>query len=157
RRLPATIGREHRRSPATVVLDDVEFGYQEGCPVVQGLSLRVEPGEHVAMVGQTGAGKTSALHLIAGLYRPWAGRVLVAGHDPAQLVEIERCRVLGMVPQVVHLFSGTVLDNLTLRDDSIPEDAVYEAASIAGADAFIQTLPHGYHTRLSGSGGGPGV
>ena len=150
-------GREHLRSSACVVLDDVEFGYQEGRPVVQGLSLRVDAGEHVAVVGRTGAGKTSALHLIAGLYRPWAGRVLVAGHDPAQLVETERRRVLGVVPQIVHLFSGTVLDNLTLGDASIPEDAVHEAARISGADSFIRTLPHGYHTRLSGSGGGPGA
>jgi len=65
----------------------VEFGYAAGQPVLHGLSLEVRAGEHVALVGRTGAGKTSALHLIAGLYRPWAGRVLVAGHDPARLTE----------------------------------------------------------------------
>ena len=114
-------------------------------------------GEHVALVGRTGAGKTSALHLMAGLYRPWAGRVLVAGQDPARLTEAERNRVLGVVPQVVMLFSGTVFDNLTLGDGSVSDDAVYEAATIAGADSFIRALPQGYRTLLSGGGSGHGA
>jgi ATP-binding cassette subfamily B multidrug efflux pump len=140
--------------PATwsVVLSDVDFGYAAGQPVLHGLSLQVKGGEHVALVGRTGAGKTSALHLIAGLYRPWAGRIVVAGHDPARLNEAERNRVLGVVPQVVLLFSGTVFDNLTLGDASVADDAVYEAAAIAGADSFIRALPRGYRTLLSGAG-----
>jgi len=147
------------RVPSTwsVVLSDVDFGYAEGQPVLHGLSLQAKAGEHVAVVGRTGAGKTSALHLIAGLYQPWAGRVLVAGHDPARLTEAERNRVLGVVPQVVLLFSGTVFDNLTLGDGSVAEDAVYEAATIAGADLFIRALPQGYRTLLSGSGSGQGA
>jgi len=149
-------GASLAHSPSSVVLEDVSFGYQAGYPVVRDLSLQVAAGEHVAVVGRTGAGKTSTLHLIAGLYRPWTGRVVVAGRDPAQLVEAERRVVLGVVPQVVQLFSGTVLDNLTLGDASIPEDAVYAAARIAGADSFIRSLSQGYHTLLSGSGGGPG-
>jgi ATP-binding cassette subfamily B protein len=146
-----------QRSLPSVVLDAVEFGYVEGLPVVHGLSMRVEAGEHVALVGRTGAGKSSALHLLAGLYRPWSGRVVVAGHDPARLTETQRSRVLGVVPQAVQLFSGTVFDNLTLGDTSIPEETVYEAARIAGADSFIRALPQGYHTSLSGNGGGPGT
>ena len=141
----------------SVVLANVEFGYAEGQPVLRGLSLTVKRGEHVALVGRTGAGKTSALHLLAGLYRPWSGRVVVAGHDPARLAEAERNRVLGVVPQVVQLFSGTVFDNLTLGDASVAEDAVYEAAAVAGADSFIRALPHGYRTLLSGSGSGLGA
>jgi len=109
------------------------------------------------VVGGTGAGKSSVMHLVAGLYRPWAGRVVVAGRDPAGLAETERSRVLGVVPQVVQLFSGTVFENLTLGDSSIPEEAVYEAATIAGADPFIRMLGQGYHTRLSGSGSGAGA
>src|SRR5262249_46355749 len=146
-----------RGSSCRVALDDVEFGYVPGHPVVRGLSLRAEAGEHVVVVGRTGAGKSSALHLMAGLYRPWTGRIVVAGHDPARLGETERRRVLGVVPQVVQLFSGTVFDNLTLGDASIPESAVREAARIAGADSFIRALPDGYLTPLSGSGGGPGT
>ncbi len=145
------------RATRSVVLDHVLFGYAEGRPVVHGLSLRARAGDHVALVGRTGAGKTSALHLIAGLYRPWAGRVEVAGHDPTGLAEAERNRLLGVVPQVVQLFSGTVFDNLTLGDVSVTEDAVYEAAAVAGADSFIRALPRGYRTVLSGGGSGPGV
>ena len=141
----------------SVVLRDVEFGYTEGQPVLRGLSLQARGGEHVALVGRTGAGKTSALHLIAGLYRPWSGRVAVAGRDPGGLAEADRNGVLGVVPQVVLLFSGTVFDNLTLGDASVAEDAVYEAAAIAGADAMIRALPQGYRTPVAGSGGGPGA
>jgi len=141
----------------SIVLSRVEFGYTEGQPVLHGISLEVKPGEHVALVGRTGAGKTSALHLLAGLYRPWSGSILVTGRNPALLDESERRRVLGVVPQVVQLFSGTVMENLTLSDTSIADAAVYEACRIAGADAFIRALPQGYHTRLSGSGSGPGT
>src|SRR5262249_29180515 len=117
----------------------------------------IQRGEHVALVGRTGAGKTSALHLAAGLYAPWSGSVRVAGRDPARLDEPERRRVLGVVPQVVLLFSGTVMENLTLGDCAIPETAVHEACRIAGADAFIRALPQGYLTKLSGSGSGTGT
>ena len=140
-----------------IVLNHVEFGYVRGQPVLHGVSLEVQRGEHLAVVGRTGAGKTSALHLLAGLYHPWAGSVSIAGRDPALLHESERNRVLGVVPQVVQVFSGTVIENLTLDDDSVPEDAVYRAARIAGADAFIQKLPRGYQTLLSGSGSGRGA
>jgi ATP-binding cassette subfamily B protein len=132
---------------------EVVFGYAQGHPVLRGLSLHVRPGEHVALVGRTGAGKTSALHLLAGLYRPWAGTVAVAGRDPAGLGETERNAVVGVVPQVVQLFSGTVLDNLTLGDPGVTEDAAREAAAVAGADPFIRALPQGYRTPLGGGSG----
>src|SRR2546422_5375273 len=115
-------------------MKDVVFGYAEGQAVLHGVSLSVSRGQHVAIVGRTGAGKTSALHLLAGLYRPWAGTVRVAGHDPSSLEESKRRVVLGVVPQVVQLFSGTVIENLTLGDGSIPEEAVHAATRIAGAD-----------------------
>jgi ATP-binding cassette subfamily B protein len=135
----------------------VRFGYLADRPVLDRLSMVVRPGEHVALVGRTGAGKTSTLHLLAGLYRPWVGSVTVAGRDPAELGEDERNKVVGAVPQVVQLFSGTVLDNITLGDPAVAVPAAQEAARIAGADAFIRALPDGYETTLSGSGGGPGV
>ena len=155
--VPAPAPAGPARASWPVVLDRVQFGYAPGQPVLRDLSLQVRPGEHVALVGRTGAGKTSALHLLAGLYRPWAGTVVVAGRDPAALGEAERSRILGVVPQVVQLFSGTVGDNLTLDDPSIAEDDVIDAATIAGADAFIRMLPDGYRTMLSGSGGGTGA
>jgi ATP-binding cassette subfamily B protein len=142
---------------APIALAHVVFGYAPGRPVLHGVSLQVRPGEHVTVVGRTGAGKTSALHLLAGLYRPWAGTVRVAGHDPSSLEESTRRVVLGVVPQVVQLFSGTVLENLTLGDGSIPEDAVHAATRIAGADSFIRALPSGYQTLLNSGSGGAGT
>jgi ATP-binding cassette subfamily B protein len=146
-----------RDAPAPIQLDDVVFGYTDGSPVLHGISLAVRAGEHVALVGRTGAGKTSALHLLAGLYAPWAGAVRVAGRDPTTLDESERRKVVGVVPQVVQLFSGTVRENLTLADSSVPEPAVLEAARIAGADAFVRALPTSYETLLSSQSGGRGT
>ena len=140
-----------------LVFENVVFGYAPGTPVLHGLTLHVAPGEHVALVGRTGAGKTSIVHLLAGLYEPWRGTVRVAGHDPRALSDEAKRLAFGIVPQASQLFSGTVLENLTLKDESISESAVREAASISGADAFIHSLPNGYQTVLRGSGHGPGV
>jgi ATP-binding cassette subfamily B multidrug efflux pump len=155
--LAVVAGGVDEAGPPPISLSHVEFGYTDGELVLHGISLDVRRGEHVALVGRTGAGKTSVLHLLAGLYRPWSGSIRVAGRDPALLDESERRRVLGVVPQVVQLFSGTVMENLTLGDASVPDVAVYEACRIAGADAFIRALPQGYHTELSGSGSGKGT
>jgi ATP-binding cassette subfamily B protein len=136
------------RSHATVELRQVSFGYLPDHPVLRGVSLAVQPGEHVVLVGRTGAGKSSILHLLGGLYAPWSGTVRVAGADPTALTDEERRCAMGVVQQVVQLFRGTVFDNLTLADASVPREAVQRAAAIAGADAFIQALPQGYETRL---------
>jgi ATP-binding cassette subfamily B protein len=154
---PAEVPTERSGGLPPIHLGNVVFGYAEGRPVLHRTSLVVNAGEHVALVGRTGAGKTSALHLLAGLYAPWAGTVRVARRDPRALTESERRRVLGVVPQVVQLFSGTVFENLTLRDGSVPEDAVFEAARVAGADTFVRALPQGYQTLLVGSSGGSGT
>jgi ATP-binding cassette, subfamily B, multidrug efflux pump len=160
---PAEAEPAPRDAPATrierppILLEDVVFGYTPGQPVLHRATLRVGAGEHVALVGRTGAGKTSALQLLAGLYTPWAGTVRIAGRDPALLDETERRRLLGVVPQVVQLFSGTVLDNLTLADSSVPVEAVLEAAGIAGVDAFVRSLPMGYQTLLGHSSDGRGT
>lgn len=134
-------------------LQAVTFGYQPDQPILHQLSLRVRPGEHVALVGRTGVGKTSALHLLAGLYAPWSGAVQVAGRDPFSLPEAERRRLVGVVPQVVQLFSGTILENLTLGDASVSRADVERAAAVTGADNFVRTLPHGYESPL-GNGSG---
>ena len=155
--LRAVAPKPVRVAPAPIQLDDVVFGYADGSPVLHQISLAVRAGEHVALVGRTGAGKTSALHLLAGLYAPGAGAVRVAGRDPTTLDESERRKVVGVVPQVVQLFSGTVRENVTLADSSVPEPAVLEAARIAGADAFVRALPMSYDTLLSSQSGGRGT
>ena len=142
-------------SPASIDVSQLTFGYFPDQPVLRQVSFIVQPGEHVALVGRTGAGKSSIVHLLGGLYAPWQGELRVAGLDPRRLPEHERRRVIGVVPQAVQLFSGTVLDNLTLGDENVSLDAVESAARTAGADAFIRSLPKGYNTLInSGSGGG---
>jgi ATP-binding cassette, subfamily B, multidrug efflux pump len=149
--VPGSQRQPHSRSNAAIEMRQVFFGYVPNQPVLHGVSLAAQPGEHIVLVGRTGAGKSSVLHLLGGLYTPWSGTVRVAGADPTGLPDHERRRALGMVLQVVQLFRGTVFDNLTLGDASVSRQAVQRAAAITGADAFIEALPQGYDTLL-GSG-----
>jgi ATP-binding cassette subfamily B protein len=142
---------------ALVRVEGVTFGYLADRPVLSDVSLRVMPGQHVAIVGRTGAGKSSLFQLLGGLYRPWEGRVRIAGRDPAEVVADERRRLIGAVPQVVWLYGGTVTDNLTLGDATMAPEAVAEAARIAGAESFIGALAAGYDTLISDAGRGKGV
>jgi ATP-binding cassette, subfamily B, multidrug efflux pump len=150
-----------RASPSTVQapieIEQVVFGYLQDRPVVGGLSMRVRRGEQVALVGRTGAGKTSLLHLAAGLYQPWSGSVRVLGVDPRTVSLDDRRRLIGVVPQTVQLFSGSIRDNLTLRDESVVFADVEAAARVAGIDALIRSLPDGYDTQLGGAGRGLGT
>jgi ATP-binding cassette, subfamily B, multidrug efflux pump len=141
----------HVRSNTAIEMRQVVFGYQPDRPVFCGVSLAAQSGEHIVLVGRTGAGKSSVLHLLGGLYSPWSGTVRVAGVDPTALTDDQRRYALGVVPQMVQLFRGTVFDNLILGDASVSRQAVQRAAAIAGADTFIQALPKGYDTLL-GSG-----
>ncbi len=143
-------------SPAGIEVNQLTFGYFPGQPVLRQVSFTVQPGEHVALVGRTGAGKSSIVHLLGGLYTPWQGKLRVASLDPRSLPENKRRHIIGVVPQTIQLFSGTVLDNLTLGDENVPMDAVENAAHTAGADGFIRSLPQGYHTLIN-SGSGSGV
>jgi ATP-binding cassette, subfamily B, multidrug efflux pump len=140
-----------------VEVRDVVFGYVADRPVLHGVRFCVGAGEQVALVGRTGAGKTSLLHLVGGLYAPWAGSVRVFGTDPRAVVEDDRRRLMGIVPQTVHLFGGSIFDNLTLRDPLVPPEHVHAAARVVGLHAFIQSLPDGYATQLGGAGRGLGT
>jgi ATP-binding cassette, subfamily B, multidrug efflux pump len=133
-----------------IEMHQVFFGYLPNRPVLRGVSLAAQPGEHIVLVGRTGAGKSSVLHLLGGLYTPWSGTLRVSGAEPTSFTDDQRRRAMGVVLQVVHLFRGTVLENLTLSDASVSRDSVQRAAAIAGADAFIQALPQGYDTLLGG-------
>ncbi|TLN07184.1 ABC transporter ATP-binding protein, partial [bacterium] len=135
---------------------NLSFGYFEDQPVLNHVNLIVAPGEHVALVGRTGAGKSSILNLLGGLYSPWQGQIKVAGLDPLQIPEMERRRFIGVVPQAVQLFSSSVLENLTLGDPDVRMEAVERAVRIAGAESLIQSLPKGYDTPIS-NGAGEGV
>jgi ATP-binding cassette, subfamily B, multidrug efflux pump len=144
-----------RLQDSGIEVSRMTFGYLEQRPVLREVSFEIRPGEHVAMVGRTGAGKSSILGLLSGLYAPWEGGVRIAGVDPRQVGDDRRRALVGMVPQQVQLFTGTIRENLTLGDASVPHEAVERAARIAGLDAFIRALRQGYETRISsGQGGG---
>jgi ABC-type multidrug transport system fused ATPase/permease subunit len=149
--------RPRKPNPPAIEMREVSFGYTPGQPVLHRVSLRVQAGEHVAIIGRTGAGKSSILSLIAGLYSPWSGHIAVAGTNPAALDDHQRHALLGFVPQTLALFSGTITDNITLGEADLTAEQVHLAARTAGADAFIRTLPNGYDTMLSDSGRGSGV
>lgn len=136
---------------------DLVFGYRPGEPVLDQVSLQVPAGRHVAIVGRTGAGKSSLFLLLGGLYRPWSGEIAVAGRTPYALSDQERRRILGPVPQAVQLFTGTVRENLTLDDPSLSDDDLVRALALSGADEFVGVLPQGLDTVLSDQGGGSGV
>jgi ATP-binding cassette subfamily B multidrug efflux pump len=155
---PHSLGQKPSDSgPVIVDMRDVDFGYAPERPVLHDVTLTVHLSEHVALVGRTGAGKSSVLSLLGGLYAPWAGQIKVGGLDPRSLDDAGRRALLGYVPQAVGLFSGTVTDNITLGDTRLSSDSVAHAAEVAGAATFIQTLPDGYATQLSDSGRGAGV
>lgn len=154
----ATLSSIQATEPELAIsLTDVSFGYEASHAILHHFSLQVRAGEHVALVGRTGAGKSSVLHLLSGLYAPSSGEVRVVGHDPRCLPDEKRREWLGVVPQAVQLFSGTVYDNLTLGDASVSRAAVERAATVAGVDEFIRGLSQGYDTVLSGMGQGRGV
>jgi ATP-binding cassette subfamily B protein len=149
-RMPRSPRQPLSRSNTAIDMQQVVFGYLPNRPVLRDVSLVAQPGEHIVLVGRTGAGKSSVLHLLGGLYTPWSGTARVAGADPTSLTDDQRRRAMGVVQQVVQLFRGTVFDNLTLRDRSVSREAVQRAAAITSADTFIQALPQGYDTRLGG-------
>ena len=149
--------RPSQAGAPAIVLRGVTFGYEPGRPVLDRVDLAVHDGQHVAVVGRTGAGKSTILSLVARLYSRWSGSVQLAGTEPSRLDDSGRRSLLGYVPQTVDLFSGTVADNITVGDPAVSLDQVRRAAHIAGADAFIAALPDGYDTWLADSGRGQGV
>jgi ATP-binding cassette subfamily B multidrug efflux pump len=140
------------RARGAVEFRDVHFGYKPGEEVLRGVSLKIEPGENVAIVGATGAGKTSLISLLARLYDPQGGAVLLDGHDVREYAQGQLHRQMAVVLQEVFLFSGTVRENISLGDPAIGGAAVEEAARRVGADGFIRRLPRGYDTEVGERG-----
>jgi len=124
--------------------DELPTDGQEPNWVLRDVSFTVEPGQHLAIVGATGAGKTTIINLLLRFYDVQRGQILVDGHDVRDYALRDLRRHIGLVLQDVFLFSGTVLDNITLGDPSIPFEKVQEAARLIGADRFIERLPNGY-------------
>ncbi|GAA2088280.1 ABC transporter ATP-binding protein [Streptomyces albiaxialis] len=141
-----------------VELKDVSFRYEEDKPLIDGLSLSVEPGQTVAIVGPTGAGKTTLVNLLLRFYEVRDGRILLDGTDIAAMSREELRSGIGMVLQDTWLFGGTIAENIAYGTEGATREQVEEAARAAHADRFIRTLPEGYDTVLDDEGGdGTGV
>jgi len=148
--LPAPQGRIEFR--------DVWFSYDnDDTWALRGVSFTIEPGEAVALVGHTGAGKTSILNLLTRFYDPQRGQVLVDGVDVRQVAQRELRRRIGLVLQDVFLFAGTVESNIRLANPALSTDDVRRIAERVGADRFISALPGGYAAELRERGGGLSV
>ncbi|MCK5313744.1 MAG: ABC transporter ATP-binding protein [Anaerolineales bacterium] len=136
-----------------VRLDNVTFGYDPQVPVLEQIDLVAEPGQTLALVGPTGAGKTTLVSLILRFYEVTSGRVTIDENDVRDVTQYSLRSQMGMVPQDPFLFSGTVLDNIRYgRLDASDED-VYAAAKVAAAHEFITRLPSGYQTEVGERGG----
>lgn len=140
-----------------IELREVGFSYLAGRPALIDVSLTVERGQHLAVVGRSGAGKSTLVTVAGGLHAPDTGVVRLAGVDPRTLDDTGRRRLVGVVPQTLQLFSGTLRENLSLFDPSVPDDALWQALELAGIAGLVTGLPDGLDTVLAGQGGGDGA
>jgi ABC-type multidrug transport system fused ATPase/permease subunit len=132
-----------------VKLEHISFRYQPGLPkVLHNVCLTIEPGQTVALVGPTGAGKTSIGNIIARLYDVDEGRVLIDGIDIRTVTQSSLHRQIGVVPQDSFLFSGTIADNIRFGRPDAPDESVIQAARMANVHDFIMTKPDNYHTQV---------
>ncbi len=140
--------------PLAVELDGVSFSYAEGAPVLRDISVRLEPGRVLGVVGHTGSGKTTLTKLLARFYDPQAGVVRLGGVDP-RTVRLAAVRArIGLVTQEVHLFDASVRDNLTLFDDSVPDDRIGAVLVDLGLADWLKELPRGLDAPLGPGGAG---
>ena len=135
-----------------VVLDGVSFGYEPGVPVLKRVSLHARPGQMIALVGPTGAGKTTIANLLTRFYDIDSGRILIDGQDVAGVKKDDLRLKLGLVLQDNFLFTGTVMENIRYGRLDASEEEVVAAATLANADSFIRRLPFGYQTVLTERG-----
>jgi ATP-binding cassette subfamily B protein len=142
--LPSIEGRVEYR--------DVRFSYVPGVEVLHGISLTIEPGQRVALVGHTGAGKSTIISLLARFYDVTGGRILIDGHDIRDVTMRSLRRQIGFVLQEPVLFSGTVADNIRFAKPEAPEEEVVAAARAVGADGLIARMERGYETAVNERG-----
>lgn len=147
--IPEPVHPQTPRNPeGRLRFQEVSFAYQEEHPVIRDVSFEIRPGEMVAVVGPTGAGKTTLVSLLERFYDPLEGRVLLDGVDLRDLSGKGLRSQIGLVMQDVFIFSGTLVDNITLGDERISKEAIAGAVKEANAYRFIQKLPHGLNQEL---------
>lgn len=135
-----------------VRFEHVDFGYEAGHPILKDISLYAEPGQKIAFVGSTGAGKTTITNLINRFYDVQGGRVIYDGIDVRDIKKDDLRRSLGIVLQDTHLFTGTIADNIRFGRLDATQEEIEAAARIANADSFIRRLPQGYDTPVTADG-----
>lgn len=131
---------------------NVDFGYEPGHPILKNISLYAKPGQKIAFVGSTGAGKTTITNLINRFYDVQDGTILYDGIDVRDIRKAALRRSLGIVLQDTHLFTGTVADNIRFGKLDATQEEIEKAAKLANADSFIRRLPEGYQTAVSSDG-----
>ncbi len=139
--------------PGRVEFRDISFGYRRGSPVIENLSLIAEPGSTVAIIGPTGAGKTTCVNLLMRFYDVDSGVILVDGRDIREVSRQSLRSRIGMVLQDTWLLGGTIAENIGYGRPGATEQEILEAALAARVDGFVRTLPDGYQTRIGDDGG----
>jgi len=143
------VNNPEKPEPLTKLKGDIEFqkvwfAYNEDEYVLKDISFKINPGETVAIVGHTGAGKTSLINILTRFYDIEKGSILVDGHNIRTLDKKDLRKFISIVLQDVFLFSGTIKSNISMDNESIPEEKIREAAKLVGADKFIESLPNKY-------------
>ena len=151
-KVPENGGFRYVELKGDVRFQNVVFGYTDKKRVLNGISLFAKPGQKIAFVGSTGAGKTTIVNLINRFYEIQSGTITYDGIDIQQIAKDDLRRSLAMVIQDTHLFTGTIADNIRYGKLDATDEEVYEAARIANADSFIRRLPDGYDTMLYADG-----
>lgn len=144
----------YTRLQGRIVLDHVDFGYTPDKPILHDICLYAEPGQKIAFVGATGAGKTTITNLINRFYDIDDGKIRYDGININKIKKADLRRSLGVVLQDVNLFTGTVMENIRYGNPSATDEECIAAAKLANADGFIRMLPQGYNTVLKGDGSG---
>jgi ATP-binding cassette subfamily B protein len=142
----------YTRLKGDVTFSDVVFSYDENVPVLKSISLYARPGQKIALVGSTGAGKTTVTNLLNRFYDVPDGKIRYDGININKISKKDLRRSLAMVLQDTHLFSGTVMENIRYGKLDATDEEVIAAAKLANADSFIRHLPQGYDTELSADG-----
>ncbi|MFD2116679.1 ABC transporter ATP-binding protein [Paenibacillus yanchengensis] len=137
-----------------VAFRNVTFAYNEGEAVIKQLSLAITPGEMIGVVGATGAGKSSLISLLCRFYDVQIGSVTIDDVDVRHIRQADLHRIVGLVQQEPYLYSGTIIDNVRMFDETISREAVIEACRFVGAEAIVERLEDGYETQLSERGSG---
>jgi len=133
----------------SVLIENVDFRYKEDVPLIENMNLDVKSGSTIAIVGPTGAGKTTLVNLLMRFYEVNAGKIMVDGVDIKRLKRSDLRKLFGMVLQDTWLFNGTIKDNIAYSKEDVPMEQIVNVAKAAHADHFIRTLPDGYDTILN--------